>query len=170
MSVNAITSSSGIFYANQTGQTAAAVAAWKNYAAEQSSTVSISAEGKQALQAEQVAGGHSLETYSVPTWMADYMVVVPNKLGERGTWYQDAYPKLAAASSDDRQEYFGKLQDYFSAVVEDNGLSGDLEAFHEAMVVDKTCSEQMHQQFVALLQKDPRMLELMNELGFPATR
>lgn len=172
MAINAITSSASIFHAyqNNRSSSAAADAERKNYAADLSSMVSISAEGKQASQAAQAAGGYTVEMYSLPAWMADYTVVVPNKLGEKATWYQDAYPKLAAASPSDQQEYFGKLQEYFSTVVKDNGLSGDLEAFHAAMVVDKTRSEQIHQQFVALLQTDPRMQALMNELGFPLTR
>lgn len=167
MPVNGITSSASIFHVNQSSRTVAAVAAWKNHAAEPSSTVSISAEGKQALQAAQAAGESALEMYALPAWMANYTVVVPSKLGEKATWYEDTYPKLAAASPGDRQEYFGKLQEYFNTVVQANGLGEDREAFHAAMVVDKTRSGQIQQQFVELLQADPRMQALMHELGFP---
>jgi hypothetical protein len=81
MAINAITSSASIFHAyqNNRSSSAAADAERKNYAADLSSMVSISAEGKQASQAAQAAGGHTVEMYSLPVWMADYTVPIHKK-------------------------------------------------------------------------------------------
>lgn len=102
--------------------------------------------------------------YQVPKWLADYGFEVSLNLGESGNWFAEKYPKAAAASQDVLVEYTSRLAGHLQTVLDANGIKGS-EDYHNALIVNKETSEQIRQQFVERLRSDPRMVDLMLEVG-----
>lgn len=139
------------------------------------SDVTISSAGRHAASAEKAAstgqstpsstsGTPAVEMYAIPKWLADYGFEVPNTLEESGNWFAEKYPKAAAASQDVLVEYGKRLDGHLRAVLDANGIKG-LDDFHDALIVNESKSEQIRQQLVGRLLSDPRMVDLMLEVG-----
>lgn len=132
--------------------------------------VSISNAGRQVASAEnlvpgaQASGAYPLEMYQVPSWQAEYMFEVPNKLGVGGDWFERQYPQAGTVSMEERAEYAALVQKHYQSVLDENGIHG-VEEHYRAAILDKDFSESLRQQMSERVMSDARMMELMSKLG-----
>lgn len=175
MHLPALGSSPNVFRANHTGRTSSTADAAATPGTGTRPDVTISAAGRKAAYAEQAtasapnaqsstSGTPALEMYQVPKWLADYGFEVPNKLGASANWFAEKYPKAAAAPQAALAEYGNRLEGHFRSVLDANGIK-ELDDFHDALIVDQGKSEPIRQQLAERLRADPRMVELMQEVG-----
>lgn len=139
-------------------------------------SVTISDAARRAADAEDAipgagaqggsSGAYPLEMYQVPSWRAEYMFQVPNKLGVGADWFAGKYPQAASASEVERSEYAELVQGHYQAVLEANGIQG-VEAHYQATILDRNVSESLRQQMNERVQNDDRLLELMVKMGKP---
>jgi hypothetical protein len=102
--------------------------------------------------------------YAIPKWLADYGFVAPSQLGVSGKWFAEKYPKAANASPALLAEYSNRLDGHLQTVLSANGIKG-LDDFHNALITNEKKSEQIRQQLTAHIQNDPRMVDMILELG-----
>lgn len=178
MSVTAINASTTAAYIGRSSRTAAATAVGTEDGRGGESEVSISAAGRQALEAEaatragQAATGTAapggIEQYRVTPWLSDYFPATSLNQDTQGsaqyTTQEAAHPQWFAAAQSTRDDYSSRFSAHYDAVLKDNGIdSRDKE--YQQLVVDGTRSGQLHQQLRERLQSDPQMVALMRELG-----
>lgn len=128
--------------------------------------VTLSEAGLRAAKAAQTHD-HPLEMYQLPSWMADSYIKVPSTLGASANWLDERYPKVAAASSAERSEYSSLLQSTYQTLLKDNGIHS-VEDHYRAMILDDESSESLRLQMRKRVAANPRLLELMNQLGLGA--
>ena len=125
--------------------------------------VTLSDAGLRAAKVAQTHD-HPLEMYQLPAWMAGSYIEAPNTLGASAKWLEERHPQVAAALSAERSEYSSLLQSTYQALLKDNGIQS-VEDHYRAMILDRESSESLRLQMRERVAADPRLLELMNQLG-----
>jgi hypothetical protein len=137
--------------------------------------VTISSAGRLAAYAEKSPStepntqSNTSETsavgiFAIPKWLADYGFEVPSQLWVSGNWFAEKYPKAANASPALLAEYSNRLDGDLQTVLSANGIKG-LGELHNALITNEKTSEQIRQQLAAQIQNDPRMVDMMLQLG-----
>lgn len=136
-------------------------------------SVTISDDARRVAEAERtltqplddsVPGTYPLEMYAIPEWRTTYYPQGNSELGSSANWMAENYPKLAAATKEERAEYYSRLEKHYQSLLDDHGIDSVPEHYN-AMIVDKASSEALRQEYEARVNGDEQLVSLMRKLG-----